>query len=468
MPVHCIRYRLESPSPLLDYGLQFILNSLGFAAQATEGDDYHLYYGQHAPAQAPIFIQAQPNLSTILWPELWQDQAELADGQIAFDVLQAIIALLTDQVNADLPPQAYGRFDWINVEATFQGRTGLSLIPVVNHYLQPIRQAIRQQLGWSGLPLYPDGKRYAIGLSHDVDRLQRRGLIKALLYMRYRGILPTWTTPEGLRGLMTAFLSNASADDDFQRFRQVLSLEESFGFRSTFFFSALPFLSRYRGLVDILYDIAHPNFICLFAELQEQGFSIGLHPSYHTHQALERFLEQKHRLERNLGQTVKGVRHHYWHIGPNELRTLAYHQAAGFAYDSSLGFEKTMALRRSVALPYFPWNPAHQAPLTVMQMPVILMDGYIFYEDRQQPVIDFGLAQYQVMVTLLRASQGLAVVDWHSDTAHAATPNFERWGHGYATLLTLLAQQSDAWVTDLETLHDWFIQRHQQLTLAVR
>ena len=105
----------------------------------------------------------------------------------------------------------------------------------------------------SGVPLLPPGRRYAIGLSHDVDRLQYQGIIKAILYMRYAGISATLTEATIRRGFLDALYRSAS--DDFLRFRGLLRSEEDQGFVSTFFFSALPLASRYRAIRDILYDI---------------------------------------------------------------------------------------------------------------------------------------------------------------------------------------------------------------------
>ena len=188
-----------------------------------------------------------------------------------------------------------------------------------------------------------------------------------------------YTTNKGswLVGTGRAFLS--PAESDFTYFRQVMRQEREHGFHSTFFFNAQPLLSRQRAHVDILYDISHRNFQPLFRELKDQGFEIGLHASYHAYRSADHFVVQKHRLEAIAGAAVKGLRHHYWHVGPDVGRTLAYHEAAGFLYDTSLSFDDELGFRRSTSLPYAPWSSLFNRPLNVLQLPVFCMDGHTFY-----------------------------------------------------------------------------------------
>ena len=245
-----------------------------------------------------------------------------------------------------------------------------------------------------------------------------------------------------------------------------MQMEADHGFRSTYFFFSMPFFSGQRAVVDILYDIDHDNFRALFKDVKAQGFEIGLHSSYNAFQSADHFVEQKQRLERIADTEVRGLRHHYWHVGPDAHRTLRYHQEAGFVYDTSLAYWEEMGFRRSSSLPYYPWDTDRNQPINVMQLPVFCMDGHLYY--KPEMTLETAVEEMSAVMQTIKQQGGVGIVDWHSDTSNPHTPLFEAWGEGYAGLLGVLANDPDVWVTNLGAMHDWFAEREAKLAAAAK
>ena len=118
----------------------------------------------------------------VLWDDLLADkvEADTLGRVIPFDVVSGIAAFLTDKVNDGIIAANPHPHHYIDAPRSFQGQQQILTVPVVNRYVNLVGDVLRQCLNIEGIPLFPDGKQYAIGLSHDVDRLQRRGLIRAL------------------------------------------------------------------------------------------------------------------------------------------------------------------------------------------------------------------------------------------------------------------------------------------------
>ena len=98
---------------------------------------------------------------------------------------------------------------------------------------------------------------------------------------------------------------------------------------------------------------------------------VGLHGSYSAADDAQRIADEKERLER-LSGPVQGQRYHYLRIDPH--RNLGALEAAGFAYDSSLGFGDAVGFRAGIAHPFRPWDFERDAPHDLIEVPLAAMD----------------------------------------------------------------------------------------------
>jgi hypothetical protein len=143
-------------------------------------------------------------------------------------------------------------------------------------------------------------------------------------------------------------------------------------------------------------------------------------------------------------------------MGPDVEATLRAHEQAGFAYDTSLAFNDHLGFRRSVALPFHPFDPALNRPLRTMELPTFCMDGNLFYLSND---IDAAVDAVGRMIDRIVEVGGLGVIDWHIQTSFPANREFRAWGIAYQEILSRLAGRSEVWVTSLEAIAEWVARR---------
>ncbi len=98
----------------------------------------------------------------------------------------------------------------------------------------------------AGGSVWPEGAPYALCLTHDVDRVQKR-----IYHYLYYG------AARGIRGLSTQLYSlrrRIAGDEPYWNFERIMELEDGLGVRSTFLFlneSARGFSPKYWGRYQI-------------------------------------------------------------------------------------------------------------------------------------------------------------------------------------------------------------------------
>ena len=185
---------------------------------------------------------------------------------------------------------------------------------------------------------------------------------------------------------------------------------------------------------------------------------MGMHPSIATAPHVERYQEQKRYLDKNLGVSVRSLRHHYWNISRKDTSdALVAMTKAGIEFDTSLGFyghsRKANFFRRSVALPFTPFHILQNRNINLTELPPSFMDGWV-----DNDLSCTNLLQHIIMVGKLN---GLVVLDWHGKTFN------NRWflGYGkvYTSVLKKLIKQPDIWLTNIEEVGDWWKSRTNKL-----
>jgi hypothetical protein len=454
-----LRYQLAIEDPESDAILRFVFESLGIraerAAPAAVDDGPRVVYGTGlAAGPRTITIPDQPG--DVIWPDLLEGRSVLgiADGCVPFDLVRGIGAFLRDEVNDGLGPDGLDLHGRLNYSASFPARSGEGGRPIVNAYVNFLGQLIQDHLGVTGQPRWPGGRRAAIGLSHDVDTPDRYAFLESSVRpWRLRRaprtyLLTTWRlTRERVRD---------RRPDRYWLFDQVAESEARAGFSSTFFFATVPFHRRDGAAQDVAYDVRRPKVRRAIGTLRGRGFEIGLHASYRAHESAARLRRERDELGEIAGVEIAGLRHHYWHLGPNVSRTLRFHEQAGFTYDSSLAFNDHVGFRRSVALPFHPFDAGLGRPLHTIQLPTFCMDGNLFYTSAD---VDGAVACVAGLIDVIAASEGFGAIDWHIETSFPGNAEYHGWGVAYQEILALLAARRDIWTTDLGKVAAWSDER---------
>ncbi|MGI8658872.1 MAG: hypothetical protein ACR2K4_08945 [Candidatus Limnocylindria bacterium] len=434
------------------YAATLLSHAIGLECRLLDAPserEVYVHHGTSQPARArAIVIPATPAPPPT-------EVTIVSDGRpvrMSHDILEATVALVTDAVHADLPAGSLDRHGRLRADASHFAAVGMAGEPVVDAYAALLSRTL-DRIGAkpSAAPRWPNGARAAIGLSHDVDRPDKYAILRAARGARLPppGRLP-WFLARAARDMVhRAFDRNPN---DFWLFDELVQAEAELGMRSTFLFSVIPAYASYGSPNDVLYDAAWPHLRSAMRSLRARGIEIGLHASYHAFRERGRFAEEKARLEELSEGPVNGLRHHFWQVGSDLPRTLRAHEDAGFRYDSSIAFNDAIGLRRSLALPYRPWDAELERPLNTWQLPVLALDsaacsGMTSVED--------GIDRLWSAIERVVELGGVGVLDWHVRCAVPGNDRYRTWAGVYLGVLERLSHQSDVWVAPLGEIAEW-------------
>jgi peptidoglycan/xylan/chitin deacetylase (PgdA/CDA1 family) len=306
-------------------------------------------------------------------------------------------------------------------------------------------------------PVWPDGKPFAVCLTHDVDlvtmfsfRQDSRKRCAALMNCpsparKFRE-LAGW-------GLDAArAIKRISMLDPLHCYERWLEVEEKVGARSTFFFwPGWKAVSKHHPS-DCLYDmedrVVFDEQRCTVAEMireiDRRGWEIGLHPSWHSFNDTEEMKRQKAALEMALCKDVVSVRQHYLHY---DIRVTPRVQAeAGLKYDSTLGFNDNVGFRFGTCYPWRLWDlggassaeadaPATQLP--IIEIPLIIQDGALLNPVKGMRLDEDTAFPYVKQITAeVECVGGVLTLLWHPN-ALANPP----WWNLYCRSLEYLKQK---------------------------
>jgi peptidoglycan/xylan/chitin deacetylase (PgdA/CDA1 family) len=288
--------------------------------------------------------------------------------------------------------------------------------------LDPPLERLRRELGAE--PPQWGGARFAVALTHDVDspwKWTRRGVKGAaarakadLIHGRVRSGL------RELRGLAGAPLHKARSTDPFWSFDRILADERRYGASSTFFLLA-EHAHELDGPAAEQYERLRPRLV---ETLLDGGAEVGLHGSYSAAEDPAQLAAEKESLEKLAG-SVKGQRYHFLRLDPH--RNLAQLEAAGFAYDSSLGFSDALGFRAGIAHPFRPWDFENEGPRDLVEVPLAAMDVTLSaerYLDLSPREADERL---RALLDWAEENGGGFAVLWHSEQYDSALlPGWDR------------------------------------------
>ncbi|MDD1653321.1 MAG: polysaccharide deacetylase family protein [Methanomicrobiales archaeon] len=283
---------------------------------------------------------------------------------------------------------------------------------------------------------YPEGKDFALCLTHDVDEVR-----------------PTRShTLQSLMAAITQLPSRAREQTDgpplpwfpreYRDFSAIMDLEEEYGGTSSFYFMATerdPFRFRYH-IEDLAADLG---------EIRDRGWEVGVHGGYHSYTDGDAIREEKRRLEAVLQGQVHGYRNHFLRIQVPE--TWACLEEAGFRYDTTLGYPDTPGFRNGMCHPFRPVDLRTGKELGLLEIPLTMMD--------QSQELSVPPDLWERLVTLMdrvAALRGVLTVLFH-------TPIFMSEAHRthlkiYRKLL-VRARENNGWITSAGDIAGWWLKQ---------
>jgi hypothetical protein len=313
---------------------------------------------------------------------------------------------------------------------------GFEREPVVSIAAQQLSKAVRSAAGRRPVRMidpWPNGRRWAVALSHDLDVVDWWPAFTALR-------LAELATRGELRRAATVALNAAcsiGAPVVWNAIADLLATEARMKVRSTWFvLCGTPTLATARA-GDLTYHPESQSARRILEAVRKGGHEIGLHGSFATSEDHAQFVTQRARLAELTRAPIGGVRQHYLRMRASATpRGMA---TAGFDYDSTYGFADRNGFRLGVADVVPLWDAEHDAPVGVDEVPFTWMDRALSkYQRVEAPMawIDDAL----VLADRCREVEGLFVGIWHPNLD---TPlGFPEAPAAYARLLVELSTRS--------------------------
>jgi peptidoglycan/xylan/chitin deacetylase (PgdA/CDA1 family) len=235
---------------------------------------------------------------------------------------------------------------------------------------------------------------FALCLTHDVDRP----------YKTYQSLRDT-IRDRSLSQLRTL----RPGLEPYWQFEEIMRLEDALDVRSAFYVLNEPSLLTARGpgewvrlenLIEHIgrYDVTDDRLRRVLRTLDERGWEVGVHGSFHTTEFPDRLATEKSILESILGHEVHGTRQHHLKLGASTWRC---HRELGFKYDSSLGSRSSVGFTYGYD-PIYPFDDDFVVfPLTAMDQ--ALPDpgkNFEMAKARCETLVDEAVANNAVMTVL--------------------------------------------------------------------
>ncbi len=456
--------------------MRYVIDSLLMAL------DVPVSYSAHPPAEGPWLLYAEHSESEIdsgrclhvpyrpsAWQSLHQDECLLSVDTVAGvpnvlpgGVLQAQAAC---NVRVDLFANAFWFLSsWAERRGPREGDTrGLFSdsavkrlgVPqdVVDIYLDVLRRELgacceRANVSEWPEPKWPNGREYAVVLSHDVDFIPANQLdiIKQGVKTLGRHLVRERSPVEAIRagiGLSKAIISGR---DPYGCLPEMIAREKSLGVQASYQVAV-----GHRHPVDVNYHIEHDRTRDYLRVITENDVELCLHGSYRSTENPEWYAEEVELLSERLGRPL-GSRQHFLSFDYDALFDIQ--EKCGIRFDMSMGFPDRIGPRAGFSFPYFPWNIEQDRPYNVVELSLFLMD--VTLRSYMGLRSDKALAEITDSLDALRQKGGGVSVVWHPIVfGNARDP-------GYGDLFWQLVEHvnsTDGLATDGRTINDFWRQR---------
>ena len=283
-------------------------------------------------------------------------------------------------------------------------------------------------------PEYPEGKKFAVCLTHDIDFTYPAKM--------YTIVETAKAVAKGnlVDAVKMPFSSISKRYNPYWNFREIMDLEAKYNSKSSFYFLALN-----PGEKDFNYKIEN-----LEAELKfisDHGWEVGLHGGYESYNSLEDLKEKKQRLERVLGKQVIGYRNHYLRFKVQDTWELL--SKAGFKYDATFGYSDCAGFRNGLCHPFRPYNLNTEKQIDILELPLIIMDRTLLKDYMR---LDFKKAWELIkrLIDKVEQCNGVVTTLWHNNMLAE-----EQYRKLYENLLEYVSSKN-AWISSGEEVFNWW------------
>lgn len=293
---------------------------------------------------------------------------------------------------------------------------------------------------------YPEGKEFAVCLTHDVDYIYppfSHTILSSLSCIKNMDIN---------RLKEHLFWKDKGREfSPYRNFEEIMGLEERYDAKSSFYFMATD--KTDKDITRFRYDIED-----IESELRlivDNGWEVGLHGGYYTYNNLEYMQSEKKRLESVLGKRIIGYRNHYLMFKPPDTWELL--AKAGFRYDATLGYNDMVGFRNGLCHPFKPFNINTDKEINVLEIPLVVMDSALFNFTSS---FDTAWNTVKELIDTTKRYNGVFTILWHNDGFNRSFR--DTWINIYDKTLSYCSE-NNAWITSGEEIFKWWDHKYHDI-----
>ena len=277
---------------------------------------------------------------------------------------------------------------------------------------------------------WPEGRPFALFLSHDVDQIHDREPFRVLADANHirRRLTSDEPGSMGLAGLRLAgsIFQPQPAQKDFET---LLAIEGRHGFRSTFFLRR----DKSRARQGRRYSLQCREIQKVGRMILDAGSELGIHGGYYHFNDAKLYRESLEAMESAFGVRPCGIRNHLLHFSyPETWRAQA---AAKFAYDATYGLSGELGPRGGWPFPFQTCDANTGEFLNLLELPMTVMDATLFRHLRLGGEAALEKA-WQAVAGVIGVG-GLVSLLWYNN--YFNEPEYWDWQMVYEELLNRLA-----------------------------
>jgi hypothetical protein len=427
------------------------------AATACVSGALHIIFDAQAYDARVSFVLRELDGHPVWVPDTYQ----AADRVDHVGSVYRLLALL-DEFGVEA--SARDRRGVFSVDALPVERMRARQLPLVDIHAQQLLDIVKANIPHTVgqlVPRWPHGKRFALALTHDTDAVTMSSfpeLATNLAKLVARRDPIHWH----MLRLGIQYVGKPLASNPFFGFGRWRDLGNTLGIKSCFYLFVLPG-GFARDINDCKSTVMHHETDWkVLRDMARGGWEFGLHTPIRAKDQTDVLRVAKEWIESRIETPVIGMRHHYWSLDWHRPdRTFGAHMRAGFHYDTSIGWRDSVGFRAGTALPYAPFDLDARKVMEFVQLPTCLMDGHVMWSASSN---DESTDRALSIVDAVREVGGVAVIDWHTETAS----NVYRHS-GYFTViervLCTVLERGDVWVATPAELVSYWRKRAMALEL---
>ena len=248
-------------------------------------------------------------------------------------------------------------------------------------------------------PKYPDGKKFAVCLTHDIDVIKQTitncafESVKSTIRGDYKNSLQY--TISGLD----------KKQHPYRDFERIMEIEDKYGAKSSFYFLALKPEER-----DYNYDLEEISDE--IRDISDNGWEVGLHGGHESYNNIKVTVQEKKILEDIIGKKVVGYRNHYLKFKiPDTWEMLS---EAGFKYDTTFGYADCAGFRNGMCHPFKPFNLNTGKEIDILEIPLVIMDR-TFSRDYMRLDFEGAWKLTKLLINRVEQYNGVITILWHNN-----------------------------------------------------